>query len=487
MASDERPDILILSVDTMRRDAMAPYGADLMPEATRLLEEGVAFDRAIATAGWTGASFGSAFTGRWPSEHGCSSNHAHVGAAPTITPLRGDMPILWDLLSRAGYHVAHGQGNTGYLGPGGGFLRDVDAHNMRFLDRALGKPARALAALTEAGLASGLAYAAWYLRKRRSAEMPHRCPLTRGEPLVRSARRLVRQAPADRPLCLWVNLMDMHDPYEAPRRWMPPEEAPRGRVRPVHLRPHRHPDDTLDEADRAYVRRRYDNTARYSNHCIVRLMEAWRMREDRRSRLTVFFSDHGEEFWDHGSDRHDPTFYHRGVQHGHTFFGEQIHVPFVVHWPDGGLAAGRRESLVSLIDLAPTLADLLGLEAGDSPTRGRSLKALLEGGDAAGDPDRIVFAESTLWGPERKAALSATHKLVRRPDTGEEELYAWGADDPEEKVNLAGSPAHAAEQAALAAAMDAWRADLEGTSPSEAYSEDEEAEVAERLRELGYM
>lgn len=70
----EFPDILFISVDTMRRDCMAPYGKDQMPEATRLLEEGVAFDKCVATSSWTAPSFGSVFTGLWPREHGCLGN-----------------------------------------------------------------------------------------------------------------------------------------------------------------------------------------------------------------------------------------------------------------------------------------------------------------------------------------------------------------------------------------------------------------------------
>lgn len=76
MRPKDLPDILLISVDTMRRDCMAPYGKDLMPTATRLLEEGVAFDRCVATGRWTGASFGSVFTGLWPRQHGLLSNRA---------------------------------------------------------------------------------------------------------------------------------------------------------------------------------------------------------------------------------------------------------------------------------------------------------------------------------------------------------------------------------------------------------------------------
>jgi len=69
MNSEGRPEILIVSVDTLRRDRMAPYGEDFMPTARRLLQQGMAFDRCVTAAPWTYPSFCSMIVGLWLREH----------------------------------------------------------------------------------------------------------------------------------------------------------------------------------------------------------------------------------------------------------------------------------------------------------------------------------------------------------------------------------------------------------------------------------
>ena len=487
MKSEQRPDILFVSIDTMRRDAMAPYGWDLLPEATRLLEEGVAFDRCFAAAPWTGASFGSMLTGLWPRQHGCRSNNPRLHEPNSLSPLREDVPLLQESLRDAGYHTMCSQANVGYLSPAGGFMRGFVDHNHRHLETGLSKMVRAGRILSQFGPGK-LVAEVWHRARKRLglAGLPRPSPLMRGEAILGSALKMLGRAPHDTPAMLWVNFMDMHDPYWAPRRWMPPGEAP-GKVRPVHLRPHRYLDDRLTDEDKAYIRTRYQNTGRYVNHLLRRLFEGWSRLRPNRSRLTVLVSDHGEEFWEHGDNRQDPLYFERGVQHGHTMFNEQILVPLVFHWPEGGLGPRRVARLVSMVDLKPTLETLLAVRPSAAGGVGEPLVADLAGPAEERADDRIVFAESILWGRERKAAISRTHKLVRCAETGEESLFAWGEGDPGEQTDLADDPGAAEVRQRLASALDAWNASTEPAAPAAGYSAGEEAEIEARLRDLGYM
>ena len=492
MPSTDRPDILFITVDTMRRDCMAPYGPDLMPTATRLLAGGTAFDRAVAPAPWTGSSFGSILSGLWPRRHGCMNHTPRRGGPTTRAPLADDVRLLSEMLHDSGYHTACCQGNYGFLGPGLGFARGFDEYFVWHWDTSkrlgsLGREVRWLGdALAHGHLFRHLAYAAFRLMGRSGRRfLQRRPPMSEGGTLVRQARRLLHRAPDEQPVFLWVNLMDLHVPHTAPRKWMPPAEAPGG-VKPFHLHPRTHLDEQMTDADRAYVRKRYENSARYADHCIASLLDRWPRRRGERPRLTVFASDHGEEFWDHGTDRADPTFYNCGSGHGHTLFGELIHVPFIMHWP-GMIAADRRvDQLVSLVDLVPTLIDLLALDEDTSAMVGRSLKPDVTG-DAPADGDRIVFADGLMYGPERRAAVSATHKLIRCPETGEEQLFAWGLDDPGDTRDLIGSDAHAEVRERLSHALDAWNPLEAGGAPPRRLSPDEEAALAERLGRLGYF
>jgi arylsulfatase A-like enzyme len=174
-----------------------------------------------------------------------------------------------------------------------------------------------------------------------------------------------------------------------------------------------HIDD--DAAAQEWVRGRYDNAIRYVTDQVGRLIDA--MGPDD---IIVVYSDHGEEFWEH-----------RGFEHGHTLFDELLRVPLVIAAP--GLAPRRVTEPTSLLDVTPTVLDLLGLPASDFD--GTSLRGL-----GAGDADAAVaFAARDqafgrpLYGTERWGVLHGAEKWSI--NEGREALYDL-ADDPQERKNL---------------------------------------------------
>ncbi len=127
-------------------------------------------------------------------------------------------------------------------------------------------------------------------------------------------------------------------------------------------------------------------------------------------------SDHGEQFWENGS-----------WGHGQNLHDHQIHVPLLVFLPDVGaraiwperaarggrgqpLTQGAIEDQVELIDLYPTLLELLGVDL-DGPVNGRSLVSLLEGQGSL--PAREAFAEHTnVKENEQKALRTPRFKFI---------------------------------------------------------------------------
>jgi len=90
-----------------------------------------------------------------------------------------------------------------------------------------------------------------------------------------------------------------------------------------------------------------------------------------------------------------------------------LHVPLVLRAP-GLLPAGRVvEEGVALMDVMPTVLELVGVEP-LSALPGVSLKALAEGRPAP-QPERLIFSEATTWGPEQKALTGPRFKLVYLP------------------------------------------------------------------------
>jgi hypothetical protein len=138
--------------------------------------------------------------------------------------------------------------------------------------------------------------------------------------------------------------------------------------------------------------------------------------------VVILLSDHGEELWDHG-----------GFEHGHTLYEELLRVPLIVRAP--GVSAARIDAPVSLLDVAPTILELVGappVPAAD----GRSLVPLLRGdsGAAASFAARDLAFGRPLYGPEAWGVLHGAEKWTVRE--GDEDLFDLAAD-PGERRDLA--------------------------------------------------
>jgi choline-sulfatase len=161
--------------------------------------------------------------------------------------------------------------------------------------------------------------------------------------------------------------------------------------------------------------------------------------------IVVVTSDHGDNLGSHGL-----------VQKG-TPNEESIRVPLLARWP-GRLPAGAvaGEGLASLVDLAPTLLELSGLEP-PPHMHGVSLAPALRG-----EPGKAPDAGIVEMG--HGVAVRTADRMAFIPFDAERRLAAAGTRlydlqaDPYELQNLAGDPAHAAEQAELERRIREWDA-----------------------------
>jgi len=265
---------------------------------------------------------------------------------------------------------------------------------------------------------------------------------------------------------LYLHYMEPHGPYQPPAAFRQP--PPGGRAGAVH-----EPRRTRSAAATRALGL-YDGEVAALDAEIEQLFAELRRRGFLDRTIVAFTSDHGEEFDEHG-----------GLGHGRTVFNESIHVPLIL--VGAGLPAGRVvDRTVSLVDLAPTLLELVGAPAtrwGD----GRSLVPLIRG---HGHPATAALVRSELpriaGSPEKRAHLAA---LIRQQTklvltlAGDLELYDLARDaDERSPVNPERDGGSAALTNVLRTAVSRFP---EFTSaPIERAPVD--AATAERLRALGY-
>jgi arylsulfatase A-like enzyme len=215
-----------------------------------------------------------------------------------------------------------------------------------------------------------------------------------------------------------VHYMDTHLPYHEPRsyRRQYAADAPEGLGERFSLPDVRRSGAMKDEAAQQYIRDRYDNNVRFATDQIRRLVDTLDDND-----VLLLFADHGEEFWDHGQ-----------YEHGHSLYDELVRVPLVIRAP--GIEPGRVAAPVSLIDLAPTVLDLVG-EPIPEGTEGWSLVPLMRGEPEAEQRfrDRPVAFGRPLYGLERWGVRKGDDKWSTIE--GREAMYDLSTD-PGEQQNL---------------------------------------------------
>ena len=183
----------------------------------------------------------------------------------------------------------------------------------------------------------------------------------------------------------------------------------------------------------------------YIDEKLGRLMDTLERTGLADNTIVVMTADHGEMMGE------------RGMWFKQHFFEWAARVPLIVSHP--GSPGGHRVSQnVSLIDLMPTLLDAANggsFEDYVSPLHGTSLTGALEG-NSAGLPDVAIseFAADGSTGPSRMVKKGPWKYMYLE---GVDEVLYQVEDDPQELVNLVGSPEHAEIEAELrAVALDGW-------------------------------
>lgn len=334
------PNVVLISIDTLRADRMSLYGnlAETTPNIDRWARSsGVTFTRAVAPASRTLPSHVAMFTGIGPIRHGVNF----------LDPAPDALRFLAEDLHERGYWTVASTGG-GFVGPSYGFDQGFDA------------------------------FRAW--------QAPS--PRARAEVVAGVDRALEFLAAADeRPFFLLFHTYEVHMPFNAREPYfseflaagerpdferavthMFPPSAEDGYTTRQEIRLGRAGESArpMREDERASVLALYDSGVAFADAHVGRLLDA--LQEDERfdDTLVILTSDHGENLGERGMA-------------GHGYLSEEnVHVPLVISYPRSFEGGGRVDEQVRLVDLVPTVLDLLGLEARDD-LDGRTLLPLLVG------------------------------------------------------------------------------------------------------------
>jgi len=424
--------IIFITLDTTRADHLSSYGygRPTTPALDRLAATGVRFARAVSPMPTTDPAHATMLTGLYPRTHGIRQNGERM-ARPNAETL-----ATW--ARSAGYQMAAFTSRK-YLRPSelalGGFDDETGPEDFA---------RRGIETLAEA--------------------------------------RLWLRLHAHEPFFVWIHLFEPHWPYEPPAtfgaRFLAPGTTTVPRIRDLPAARPLSPELIATLVDL------YDGEIAYMDALVADFLQ-WvgeRLPADDPP-LIVVVGDHGEAM---GELEQRLGF---AFDHGKWLYQGILQVPLVLHW-EGRLPAGRVvETPIALVDLAPTLFELLGVDG--FSTQGRSLASAILGRGAEGD-DRdgrhsYVYSEQRelpaayqrLVGTTTQYAVQdARHKLILSEPGRRSELYDLVADPGETRDLADASPA---DRDRLLAALDAWLADTPAAAPGEGIA----PEKIEALRALG--
>jgi arylsulfatase A-like enzyme len=390
--------ILLICIDTVRADVFYGLGDSRKDSFSEWQDRALVFERATSSSSWTAPAIGSVFSGLWQSGHGAgqlpSPNfEAGSGILPTSagitqpTASYEDVPLLAEVAEQEGFHTA-----VFSASPWTNTLGDSMGLNRGFKEKL--------------NIGSN---GSWRIFPK--------------------IKEVFARKQKDAPFFYFLHFLEAHDWHMGPESKLNERIAkfsPEERAMFLHVAPPRACEDEHSLLCKRYLV--YASAVSRLRKSIAKMLAKMERESLLDDTVVILFSDHGEEFGDHDDDmklvKEIEFAPGRFVGHGQSMYQELLHVPLIVWHPESEGAV--IDGLVSLVDIAPTIARWLNIDFLPDQWAGYYLDDYIEPSQKA--LDRVVYASGIAVGEQQMSAQQGAKKSIWYMASDQYSYFDLGSD-----------------------------------------------------------
>ena len=330
----KRPNIILISIDTLRQDHVSCYGyyKTTTPNIDRLASEGTIYKNNFSTGVWTPPGHASMLTGLYVSEHGVYGERR----------LSDDIPTIATILKENGYQTA-GFVNNSQVGALVGFDKGHDT----FVEVWKGISSRSKVERYFKG-------AIRQVKKRLGYED---MGASRTNELVKEW--ILNTIDPNRPFYLFIHYIEPHNPLIPPQpykdRYLSDKrfiDVDRDKIKKVAHNPLICFTEmiTLNPVEIDILKALYDAEIEYTDSKIGEIMNVLKEKDIYDNSMIMITSDHGEHFGEHNLWSHTASLYN-----------EILHIPLIIKYPKGIECKKEVYHYTQSIDIFPTVMDIVSI------------------------------------------------------------------------------------------------------------------------------
>jgi arylsulfatase A-like enzyme len=383
-----QPNIILISLDTLRADHLKCYGyrRETSPHMDQLGAEGALFTNAFSSTSWTLPAHISLFT---------SLDNRHHGVDKANPYLDSSIITLADMLRKKEYFTCAITGGA-LVSQRFGFSKGFD----------------------------------FYREFKRSRHKPNSAKI-----LYNHVNPWLN-ANKNKRFFLFLHTYQTHAPYTCPppfnSSFFSDQKMPwtKGDIEEIlfgSIRQGKAPFNTLSRLERENIVALYDGEIRFIDEILIKpLIKQLKKLQLYENTMIILTSDHGEEFFDH-----------KAWLHGHSLYNELLRIPMIIKFPQSKYKNTRLHNIVSIVDIMPTILDEIDIDFSEYDFDGVSLVNYLKNGEKE---EQLLIADLDSRNPDilpvKIALFQNGYKLIMSNDFGKPPEFYLPVPPPIAKFEL---------------------------------------------------